>query len=228
MTENKNYINVIYNKKDRPFTNYPDKLSKYLFDFFRLSEKDKILDVGCGRGEFLNGFMNCGLEPYAIDLSDISKKTYPNINFKYCDLLNEPIPFEDEFFDVIFSKSLIEHFHYPEKIFKEMNRVLKKNGKIITMTPDWEINYKNFYEDYTHRTPFSEISLRDFHLINGFKDVEIYKFKQLPILWKQKNLQNSILKFFSEITRIIVPDYFKKYKWVKFSKEIILLSIAKK
>ena len=34
MTENKNYINVIYNKKDRPFTNYPDKLSKYLFDFF--------------------------------------------------------------------------------------------------------------------------------------------------------------------------------------------------
>ena len=59
MTENKNYINVIYNKKDRPFTNYPDKLSKYLFDFFRLSEKDKILDVGCGRGEFLNGFMNC-------------------------------------------------------------------------------------------------------------------------------------------------------------------------
>ncbi len=228
MTENKNYINVIYNKKDRPFTNYPDKLSKYLFDFFRLSEKDKILDVGCGRGEFLNGFMNCGLEPYAIDLSDISKKTYPNINFKYCDLLNEPIPFEDEFFDVIFSKSLIEHFHYPEKIFKEMNRVLKKNGKIITMTPDWEINYKNFYEDYTHRTPFSETSLRDFHLINGFKDVEIYKFKQLPILWKQKNLQNSILNFFSEITRIIVPDYFKKYKWVKFSKEIILLSIAKK
>ena len=65
-------------------------------------------------------------EPYAPDLSDISKKTYPNINFKYCDLLNELYTFEDEFFDVIFSKFLIEHFHYPEKIFKEMNRVLKK------------------------------------------------------------------------------------------------------
>ena len=96
------------------------------------------------------------------------------------------------------------------------------------MTPDWEINYKNFYEDYTHRTPFSDVSLRDFHLINGFKDVEIHKFKQLPILWNQKNLQNSILKFISEVTRHFVPDYFKKYKWVKFSKEIILLSIAKK
>ena len=59
-------------------------------------------------------------------------------------------------FDVIFSKSLVEHFYYPEKIYQEMHRVLKNGGIIITMTPDWEINYKTFYEDYTHRTPFSK------------------------------------------------------------------------
>ena len=34
-----------------------------------------------------------------------------------------------------------------------------------------------------------------------------------------KKFTKLILKFFSEITRIIVPDYFKKYKWVKISKE---------
>ena len=51
----------------------PEKLSKYLFDFFKLKQKDKILDVGCGRGEFLDGFMKCGLDPYAVDQSDISK-----------------------------------------------------------------------------------------------------------------------------------------------------------
>ena len=105
-----------------------------------------------------------------------------------------------------------------------MNRVLKKDGIIITMTPDWEINYKIFYEDYTHRTPFSETSLRDIHLINGFKKVKILKFKQLPILWNN----NMILNILSELTRVLVPNYFRKFKWVKFSKEIILLSIAKK
>lgn len=228
MTESKNYINIVYNETERPFTNYPEKLSKYLFDFFKLKQKDKILDVGCGRGEFLNGFMKCGLDPYAVDQSDISKINYPKINFKHCDLLTEKIPFEDETFDVIFSKSLVEHFYYPEKLFQEMRRILKKNGKIITMTPDWEINYKTFYEDYTHRTPFSEVSLRDIHLINGFKDVKIYKFKQLPILWGEKNFKHLILKFISEVTRFFVPNIFKNFKWVKFSKEIILLSVAKK
>ena len=52
---------------------------------------------------------------YGIDQSDASKKNYPEINFKFCDLINEKIPFEDEFFDVIFSKSLVEHFLLQKK-----------------------------------------------------------------------------------------------------------------
>ena len=80
----------------------------------------------------------------------------------------------------------------------------------------------------THiRTPFPKDSLRDIHLINGFKEIEIFSFKQLPILWR-KNIINSLMNFLSEITRLFIPNYFKKYKWVKFSKEILLLSIAKK
>jgi SAM-dependent methyltransferase len=224
MKEKKDYLKIVYNEKDRPFTVYPNKLAKYIFDNFNLRAKQNILDVGCGRGEFLNGFMLCGMKPYGIDQSNIAKKKYKNIDFKFCDLENKKIPYKDEFFDVIFSKSVVEHFYYPEKIFQEMNRVLKKDGIIITMTPDWEINYKIFYEDYTHRTPFSETSLRDIHLINGFKKVKILKFKQLPILWNN----NMILNILSELTRVLVPNYFRKFKWVKFSKEIILLSIAKK
>ena len=108
------------------------------------------------QGEFLNGFLKCGLDAHGIDQNDTAKQNYSNINFKYCDLMKEKIPYEDQHFDVIFSKSLVEHFYYPEKIYQEMHRVLKNGGIIITMTPDWEINYKTFYEDYTHRTPFSK------------------------------------------------------------------------
>jgi ubiquinone/menaquinone biosynthesis C-methylase UbiE len=223
----KDYLEIVYDENIRPFTSYPNKLTKHLYKKFNLKTNEKILDIGCGRGECLTGFHKCGMNVYGIDQSDVSKKNYPEINFKFCDLMSEKIPFEDEFFDVIFSKSLVEHFYYPEKIFQEMNRILKKDGKIITMTPDWEFNYKIFYEDYTHRTPFSKDSLRDIHLINGFKEVKIFSFKQLPILWN-KNIINSLMNFLSEITRVFIPNYFKKYKWVRFSKEILLLSIAKK
>ena len=62
-------------------------------------------------------------------------------------------------FDVIYSKSVIEHFYYPEKILKEAYRVLKPGGIIITLTPDWEFIYKSFYEDFTHRTPLPHYPL---------------------------------------------------------------------
>ena len=224
-----NYLDVVYNEKERPLTEYPDKLTSYLFETYELKKKQKIIDIGCGRGEFINGFINCGMDGYAIDQDYNAKKFFPNINLKICDIQKDKFPYEDSYFDVIFSKSLIEHFYYPEKIFLEMKRILKPGGKIITMTPDWDFNYINFYEDFTHRTPFSKTSLKDIQLISGFQNVQVERFKQLPILWHKKNEKNLKFYFFSflsEITRICVPNVFKKYKWVRFSKEIMLLSIS--
>ena len=49
--------------------------------------------------------------------------------------------------------------------------------------------------------------------------------KQLPILWNG----NKYLILASYLSSILIPNYFKKKsKWVKFSKEIMLLSIANK
>ena len=111
------------------------------------------------------------------------------------------LPFNENYFDVIYSKSFIEHFYYPEDVFKEVLRILKPGGKFINLTPDWETVYRGFYEDYTHRTPFTETSLKDIYLINGFKSASVEKFKQLPILWNG----NLIAKFLSEATRFLVP-----------------------
>ena len=86
---------------------------------------------------------------------------------------------------MIYSKSLIEHFYYPEKIFKEAYRVLKPGGIIITLTPEWKYIYKTFYDDYTHRVPFTKESLRDIHNIHNFKEVKVESFKQLPILFNK-------------------------------------------
>ncbi len=231
MNSKNEYLEVIYNQEERPFTEYPNKLSKHLFEIFKLKKNQKIIDIGCGRGEFINGFISCGMEGFAVDQSLIAKSHFPKINLKQCNLDSEKIPFEDSFFDVVFSKSLVEHFYYPEKIFTELKRILKPGGKIITMTPDWDYNYINFYEDFTHRTPFTLTSLKDIQLINGFKNVEVYRFKQLPVLWnhdKNNTYKKFLLDLLSEITRIIIPENMKKYKWVRFSKEIMLLSVAEK
>ena len=159
-----------------------------------------------------------------MDISDYVKELCPNINFKVANLENEKIPFNDNSFDIVYTKSFVEHFYYPEKIFKEIFRVLKPGGKIITLTPHWKFMSNFFYEDYTHRTPFTIESINDIQQVSGFKNIESYNFRQLPVIWNF-----SFLVFFSELTRIFLPDSLgKNFKWVRFSKEVMILSKADK
>jgi len=224
----KNYLETIYNVEDKPITNYPNKLIIYLIKRFEIKKKQKVLELGCGRGEFLNEFVNNGLEGYGVDISNYCKEFFPNINFKKTDMSNEKLPYEDNFFDIVYSKSVIEHFYYPNIIFDEAYRVLKPGGMIITLTPEWQYIYKSFYEDFTHRTPFTSVSLRDIQQMSGFKDIKVESFKQIPIIFKN-NFFSKIFNFLSFLTRILVAEKFRmKNKWVRFSKEIMLLSISKK
>ena len=102
---NKKYVEVIYNEKDRPFTSYPKKFVRYIFDRYKFKEKSNLLELGCGRGDFINEFSNLGLDVHAIDLSDLITSKFPKIKFNCVDLLKENLPYPDNYFDVIYSKS---------------------------------------------------------------------------------------------------------------------------
>lgn len=221
----RDYVDVIYNESDRPLTDYPSRLAGYLFNRYSLRRGDKLLEIGCGRGEFLGGFIKCGVKGYGVDRSKAAERYCPAAELRVSDLEKDGIPYPDNFFDVTYSKSVIEHFHNPDAYAEEMLRVLKPGGLAITLCPDWEYNYKMYFEDYTHRTPFTKVSLRDIHLIHGFESVEVERFRQLPILWGDGRALLPI----AELTRIVAPKFLKsKSKWVRFSKEIMLLSSARK
>ena len=50
MNSKNDYLEVVYNTEDRPLTEYPNKLTKHLFEIFNLKKDQKIIDIGCGRG----------------------------------------------------------------------------------------------------------------------------------------------------------------------------------
>jgi len=224
MSNQRDYVKVIYNEKDRPFTAYPDQLSRYIFNRYNIELGQKVLDIGCGRGEFLRGFIRCGAQGYGVDRSLTAAALCPDAELRTANLDHEALPYGDNFFDVVFSKSVIEHFYYPEHLMIEIHRVLKPGGLVITLCPDWEFNYRIYHEDYTHRTPFMLSSLRDIQLIHGFNNVKCERFRQLPLLWK-----SPWMLLVAELARIFVPNFLKKYsKFVRFSKEIMLLSSSNK
>jgi ubiquinone/menaquinone biosynthesis C-methylase UbiE len=218
------YARVVYNTKDIPITSYPKKLIGYLIDKYNLNPKHNILELGSGRGDFLKEFANNKFDISATDISDYVKEFCPSVKFKRANLEKENIPFDDNSFDIVYTKSFVEHFYHPEKIFKEIFRVLKPGGKVITLTPHWKYMYKNFYEDYSHRTPFTIESINYIQQTSGFKNIYSENFRQLPVIWKYK-----FFILFSEITRIMCPSFLtKKFKWVRFSKEVMILSISQK
>ena len=225
---NPDYIKTIYDLKKKPLTTYPSIFIKHLISKYKIQNNSSILDLGCGRGEFLNEFINNGMEGHGIDISDFAIEFCPKAKINVIDIEKEKIPYLDNTFDVVYSKSFVEHFYYPEKIFNEIYRVLKPGGTIITLTPEWQYIYLSFFEDFTHRTPFTNLSLREIQEMSGFKDIEVESFKQLPIIF-ENNFFSKFFSFFSFLTRILVPEKFRmKNKWIRFSKEIILLSAARK
>ena len=141
---NQKYVDVVYNEKDKPFTDYPSKMIKYLIKKYNITEESKVLELGCGRGEFLNEFYNNNMISYGVDISSYAKEKFPHLNISSVDMLKNSLPYPDNSFDVIYSKSFVEHFYYPEKIFQEAYRVLKKRRQDNNFNSRVEILLQNF------------------------------------------------------------------------------------
>jgi hypothetical protein len=101
------------------------------------------------------------------------------------------------------------------------------------MTPDWQTQMKNFYDDHTHVKPFTIKSIASVFKINKFKIVDLKLFRQLPIVWKYE-----FLNIVCDIISFLLPESFKwkdahkrnnhDRKWVRFSKEKMILGIFRK
>jgi ubiquinone/menaquinone biosynthesis C-methylase UbiE len=118
----KNYVEVAYKETEKPFGEYPLQLAEYLADRYHMKKGMKLLDNGCGRGEFLHAFGSMGMEVHGTDVSSYCKDA------RIVDLNKENLPYPDNYFDVVFSKSVIEHISNTEHYVNEMKRVLKKGG----------------------------------------------------------------------------------------------------
>jgi methionine biosynthesis protein MetW len=99
----------------------------------------KVLDVGCGNcwtTELFKG--SSAVEHFGIDISDNALKLAEKkgVTVKKANLDCEPIPFEDNSFDLVLCSDIIEHTLYPENILKEAGRVLKKGGSLIVVVPN--------------------------------------------------------------------------------------------
>lgn len=164
---------------------------KKSIDKYIKTHKIKKLQVGCG-AFIINSWLNSDL--------------YGNERVVPLDL-KKKFPISDDLFDYIFSEQVIEHFTFDEgeRIFREMFRVLKPNGKIRIATPNLQflINLYNTPDKTLQKKyikAFSDVEFKNSKLyshvfvINAFfrewGHQFIYDFKTLNNLLKEIGFVN--------------------------------------
>jgi len=99
----------------------------------------RILDIGCGTGNYTNLFQNLTqFDVYGVDPSAgmLEKARLKNQHITFKTGLADGIPFEDAFFDFVYMTDVIHHIPDIGAMFVEIRRVLKPsgNGCIVTQS----------------------------------------------------------------------------------------------
>jgi len=108
--------------------------------------KPKVLDFGAGRGSFhysksstysakLHNLQSAGAEVWAADVDEVVE-SHPCSDHQVVLKIGEPLPFDDNTFDIIVSDFVFEHLDTPKEIAKELIRITKPGGWICARTPN--------------------------------------------------------------------------------------------
>jgi SAM-dependent methyltransferase len=208
-------------------------------------KNEKILGIGCARGDFLKYLKekNPDIRVYGVDMFsdhvDYENMDFYNMNFT-------DAGFDDSMFDIVTAWAVFEHLHTPGEYFHEVHRVLKKNGKLIILVTNSESLYgkRAYAEDVPrHLYHFSKKTLLkyaekyNFHLAGVTYDDRIwdgrgmgtfyYLFQNLlGVTWEKRrvNKLNKMQKMAGKTGRIVDEIIFKTHWEAKIKRSGIIIA----
>jgi len=157
----------------------------YLSYFKKLKNITKskpVLDIGCGRGEFLEVLKTENIPSLGLDLNSTMVKRSEGKGFDVVesDALEYLLTKEKNSFSAITGFHIVEHIPFSElmKLYKECYRTVSTGGFVLFETPNPEnlsVGSYSFYLDPSHLKPVPP-SLLAFSLeYVGFKKIEIVR-----------------------------------------------------
>lgn len=171
---------------DRGYFNERDHLDELSAKTIEIILNDnhlkKVLDVGCGTGRLVRYLNQKGFRAFGTDIEDWALKYARKINKRGVILKAgaTKLPFESKSLDLVSCLSVVEHLSKKDGVIfiKEAKRVLKKNGFIFLITPNFAspmryiLGKKWFgYSDPTHIYFYKPGSLEKILKKNGFKNI---------------------------------------------------------
>jgi 2-polyprenyl-3-methyl-5-hydroxy-6-metoxy-1,4-benzoquinol methylase len=127
--------------------------TKTAFELFQPSTKEKILDVGCGTGNFSIKLAGKGCRVTGVDVAEpMLEKARLKASARGFDILFYrqdiiDLKFEDDFFDGVISMAAVEFVPDIKRAYQEMKRVVKPGGKILIGTINRDSTWGELYRE---------------------------------------------------------------------------------
>lgn len=195
MGEIKTFYKRYWNSQNirvNPFDNHPEEWTEenffYHFNFFKPFVKGKLLDFGCGDGQFLHMISKYCESSYGVDVSETAIEKalskYPDLKFAALSE-NGATDFSDNSFDTICAIDILEHIVDVESTLEELQRILKPGGNLLIATSEltrikmilialYSLD-KYFYPATPHIRHFTRRNLADILRKKGFETIGYQK-----------------------------------------------------
>jgi 2-polyprenyl-3-methyl-5-hydroxy-6-metoxy-1,4-benzoquinol methylase len=219
-----NYISYLENSKKKGVIYY---ILEKIYNFIYLKKLKKeikinsnLLDVGGGNGDFLINISDSNSKLYSIDFNkkvcEVAKKKGIN---SFCGFFLDY--YNDKKFDYIFMNHYLEHVIDPMQELKKAYKILKKDGRIIGVMPNFYSYDQKIFRKYwggnhvpRHTYQYSPKVLKKMLQKSGFVNVEIkHDINPAHLVLSVQNLlyrnkQNLLVNGRSNIYNILLIIFF--------------------
>ncbi len=153
----------------------------------RFDGRRRVVDVGCGRGEFLTLVRERGTGAYGVD-SDagmVEAARHQGLEVVCQDAIAHLRSLEPGAIDGVFCSQLAEHLETPQlmALLDAAFHALAPGGPIVVETPNPETLFifaSFFYMDLTHIKPIHPAALQWALEVTGFRDVQVERVMPVP------------------------------------------------
>ena len=181
-----------------------------------ISPADCVLELGAGYGTFINnisaarriavdqwsGFvahLRPGIEGKVGNVTDLSFLEAASVNFAFASNLFEHVTQED--FAIV---------------LEQLRRILTVDGTLTILQPNFYYAYREYFDDYTHRTIYSHTGLCDFLAAHGYNIVECRE-RFLPLTMKSR----------MPVSKTLIRAYLAS-PWKPFAKQMLIRATVRR
>lgn len=180
----------------------------YISPLMALYAPAKVLDLGCGRGEWLQLTQSKGFQAFGVDLDDGMLQACTERGFSVIqgDAIEYLCAQPDSSVAVVSGFHVAEHipFELLNTLVQEALRVLKPGGLLILETPNPEnlvVGTANFYLDPTHQRPIPPLLLEFLPNHHGFARVSTLRLQEPSDMDSRSDIS------LMDVLHHVSPDY---------------------